>query len=692
MTIRLGIDVGGTFTDLIAIDADGRINIAKTLSTPTDPSKSIAEGLDALAATIDCDVSRLLEQTELVVHGSTVALNALLEHKGARTGLLCTEGFRDSLEIRLGAKERRYDWQYSPPPTLVPRTLRQPVRERVTKDGLIHQALVENDVRAAIEVFRQHDVEAIAVCFLWSFRNEDHERRVGEILAAELPETYVSLSVDVLPEIREYDRTSTTVINAYIGPVVQRYARDVESFLQSLGYRGAVCFMQSNAGLASASEIMRRPVYALGSGPAAGPAAGLFHARQHGRTDLLTVDMGGTSFDVCLVHNGEPDIVKGVDFHRYRLGIPMIDIHAVGAGGGSIARVDAGGLLQVGPISAGADPGPACYGRGGECATVTDADLILGYLEAERPLSGQIILHREPAERALHEQIATPLGLSLEQAALAVYAVVNNTMSRAIREVSIERGHDPRGFLLVVGGGCGPIHAWMLARELGLVEVLIPRVASNFCAFGEIVADLRHSYTRSTPCRISDADPAKLEALFAGMEEQGREVLAREGIAQKHIEIVRRFDLRYAGQMYECSVSMPMTTVTTDLLAEVIERFHDAHEALYAYAERDNPLCELITVGSVVSGHLRQPAITNAAANGVEEPTSPPTRPVFFETSGGFVETPVYQGASLPAGYSVAGPAIVEEVGTTVVVFDDAVLKVTPSAYRLIERASKEAA
>ena len=273
MTIRLGIDVGGTFTDLIAIDADGRVNIAKTLSTPTDPSKSIAEGLDDLAATIGCGVSRLLEQTELIVHGSTVALNALLERKGARTGLLCTEGFRDSLEIRLGAKERRYDWQYSPPPILVPRTLRQPVRERVTKDGLIHQAVVENDVRTAIEVFRQHEVEAIAVCFLWSFRNEAHERRVGEILAAELPETYVSLSVDVLPEIREYDRTSTTVINAYIGPVVQRYARDVESFLQSLGYRGAVCFMQSNAGLASASEIMRRPVYALGSGPAAGPAS-----------------------------------------------------------------------------------------------------------------------------------------------------------------------------------------------------------------------------------------------------------------------------------------------------------------------------------------------------------------------------------------------------------------------------------
>ena len=690
MSLRLGIDVGGTFTDLIAIDAEDRVNIAKTLSTPADPSTSIAEGLGDLAGTVGCGVPQLLEQTELIVHGSTAALNALLEHKGARTGLLCTAGFRDSLEIRLGAKERRYDWQYAPPPTLVPRTLRLPVRERVTKEGRIHEALVEDDVQAAIEVFRQHDVEAIAVCFLWSFRNEAHERRVGEILVDALPDTYVSLSVDVLPEIREYDRTSTTVINAYIGPVVQRYARGIESFLQSLGYQGAVRFMQSNAGVASANEIMRRPVYALGSGPAAGPAAGLFHARRHDRTDLLTVDMGGTSFDVCLIHNGEPDMVKGVDFHRYRLGIPMIDIHAVGAGGGSIARVDTGGLLQVGPRSAGADPGPACYGNGGEFATVTDADLILGYLEADRPLSGQIVLQREPAERALREQVAAPLDLSLERAALAVYAVVNNTMSRAIREVSIERGHDPRDFLLVVGGGCGPMHAWMLARELGVTEVLIPRVASNFCAFGEIVADLRHSYTRSAPCRISDADPVELEVLFADMEAQGREVLAREGIAEAHIEIVRRFDLRYAGQMYECSVSIPMTVITSELLNEVVERFHDAHEALYAYAERDNPLCELITVGSVVSGRLPQPAISNGKAKSVVEPIDPPMRPVFFESRGGFVETPVFQGVSLPVGYRIPGPAIVEEVGTTVVVFEDAALEVTPDAYRLTEKASKE--
>ena len=686
MSIRLGIDVGGTFTDLIAIDADGRVTIAKTLSTPADPSTSIAEGLNDLAAQRGCAVPSLLGQTEFIVHGSTAALNALLEHKGARTGLLCTQGFRDSLEIRLGAKERRYDWQYAPPPTLVPRTLRQPVRERITKEGRIHESLVEDDVQAAIEVFRQHGVEAIAVCFLWSFRNEAHERRVGEILEASMPDVYVSLSVDVLPEIREYDRTSTTVINAYIGPVVQRYARGIESFLASRGYTGAVRFMQSNAGLASASEITRRPVYALGSGPAAGPAAGLFHARRHDVKDLLTVDMGGTSFDVCLIQNGDPDMVKGIDFHRYRLGIPMIDIHAVGAGGGSIAHVDAGGLLQVGPVSAGADPGPACYGKGGTRATVTDADLILGYLEAARPLSGNIVLQREPAERALGSQVAEPLDLSLERAALAVYAVVNNTMSRAIREVSIERGYDPRDFLLVVGGGCGPVHAWMLARELGVSEVLIPRVASNFCAFGEIVADLRHSYTRSAPCRISDAKPMELEILFADMEAQGLEVLAREGIAQDHIEIVRRFDIRYAGQMYECSVSVPMTTITPELLADVIERFHDAHEALYAYAERDNPMCELITVGSVVSGRLPQPTISNSEAKGVAQPIDPPMRPVFLELRGDFVETAVYQGVSLPVGYRIPGPAIVEEVGTTVVVFDDATLEVTPDAYRLTEK------
>ncbi|HJP34728.1 MAG TPA: hydantoinase/oxoprolinase family protein [Gammaproteobacteria bacterium] len=681
MSYRIGIDVGGTFTDLIAIDSSGNVNAVKTPSTPDQPSRSIADGLALLTGARALDLSELLADTELIVHGSTAALNALIELKGARTALLCTAGFRDSLEIRLGAKERRYDWGYAPPAPLVPRSLRLPVRERVSKTGAIHTPLVDDDIHAAIEVLRRASIEAVAVCFLWSFRNDTHERRVGEILAAALPDVYVSLSVDVLPEIREYDRTSTTVVNAYIGPVVRRYVRHVEAFLTTLGYRGAVRFMQSNAGLAAADEVMRRPVFALGSGPAAGPAAGLFHARPRGRDSVLTVDMGGTSFDVCLVENGEPKLSKGVDYHRYRIGVQMVDIHAVGAGGGSIASVDVGGLLQVGPESAGAAPGPACYDKGGTCATVTDANLVLGYLGTEGLLGGQIALNRELAERALDDHVARPLGLSVEAAAHAVYAVVNNNMARAIREVSVERGHDPRDFLLVVGGGCGPVHAWMLAREIGVAEVLIPKVASSFCAFGEVVADLRHTYSRSTPCRVADAEVATLEALFAEMENEGRATLVREGVSSHAIDVLRRFDLRYAGQMYECMVNMPAAPVTRVYLDEVVARFHAVHEALYAYAEPDNPLVELITIGSVVSDRSK-PEITLQSAP-VTARTPRRQRNVYMDAVPGFVAAPVYQGGELAVGSRIEGPAVVEEEGTSIVVFADALLTVGVEAYEL---------
>ena len=681
MGYRLGIDIGGTFTDFVLIDSQGRLTQAKVISTPDDPATAIRNGLERLASRLATSLPGLLAETDFVVHGSTAALNALIEGKGAKTGLLCTEGFRDSIEIRLAWKERRYDWKYPPPPVLVPRYLRLPVRERITRDGAIHTPLVEDDVYRAIETFRRNRVQSVAVCLLWSFRNPAHERRIGEILVKEFPEAYISLSVDILPEIREFDRASTTVVNAYVGPVVKRYVDSIERLFDSIGYRKALRYMQSNSGMASGAEIVKRPVYALGSGPAAAPAAGLYHARQLGQENILTVDMGGTSCDVCLVPDGKPDLAKGLDIVRYRLRVPMIKVNTVGAGGGSIAHVDAGGLLQVGPASAGAHPGPACYGQGGVEPTVTDADVILGYLRSGQVLGGTITVQRDLAEEAIRAKVAAPLGLSVDAAAMAVLRIVTNNMARAIAEVSIERGYDPREFALMVAGGCGPVHAWMLAEEIGVDRVYIPRVAPNFCAFGEVVADLRHEYSRAYPKRMDAVDPDELEALFEELEASGSKALLSEGVSPDRIEVTRYYEIRYVGQIYECLVSLPKQKLTKERLEDVVNTFHQVHERLYTYAERDN-LCELMNVG--VTMYARQPgALLQEEKSDSPDPSAAriSSRAVYFKEYDGSADTPVFSGERLKAGNVVPGPAIVEDWATSVVVFPGCRLEVAKNTY-----------
>jgi len=681
MGYRLGIDIGGTFTDFVLIDSQGRLTQAKVISTPDDPATAIRNGLERLASRLATSLPGLLAETDFVVHGSTAALNALIEGKGAKTGLLCTEGFRDSIEIRLAWKERRYDWKYPPPPVLVPRYLRLPVRERITRDGAIHTPLVEDDVYRAIETFRRNRVQSVAVCLLWSFRNPAHERRIGEILVKEFPEAYISLSVDILPEIREFDRASTTVVNAYVGPVVKRYVDSIERLFDSIGYRKALRYMQSNSGMASGAEIVKRPVYALGSGPAAAPAAGLYHARQLGQENILTVDMGGTSCDVCLVPDGKPDLAKGLDIVRYRLRVPMIKVNTVGAGGGSIAHVDAGGLLQVGPASAGAHPGPACYGQGGVEPTVTDADVILGYLRSGQVLGGTITVQRDLAEEAIRAKVAAPLGLSVDAAAMAVLRIVTNNMARAIAEVSIERGYDPREFALMVAGGCGPVHAWMLAEEIGVDRVYIPRVAPNFCAFGEVVADLRHEYSRAYPKRMDAVDPNELEAVFEELETSGSQALLSEGVSPDRIEVTRYYEIRYVGQIYECLVSLPKQKLTKERLEDVVNTFHQVHERLYTYAERDN-LCELMNVG--VTMYARQPgALLQEEKSDSPDPSAAriSSRAVYFKEYDGSADTPVFSGERLKAGNVVPGPAIVEDWATSVVVFPGCRLEVAKNTY-----------
>ena len=668
---RLGIDTGGTFTDFILASAGEGIRLYKTPSTPHDPPIAVREGLEQIGADLGCSVADFLRDCDLVILGTTVGVNALIEHKGAKTGLFCTAGHEDSLEIRLGHKEdgHRYDADFPQATMLVSRALRFPVEERVLSTGEVSVPLNEADVRRGIRRFREEGVEAVAISLVWSFLHPEHERRIAELVRAEMPGTYVTLSVDLLPQIREYTRTSTTVMNAYIGPIIRRYVERMEALLHDLGYANPVRYMQSNGGLTSGRFLADKGIYALNSGPAAGPNAGLFFHTGDRSRDIITVDMGGTSFDISLSKDGKTNIVKDFDFLRYRIGIPMLQVETLGAGGGSIAFVNGMGLLQVGPESAGAQPGPAAYGRGGQRPTVTDALVVLGYLNQEALLGGRLRIDAEAARRVIAAGVAGPLKLDVERAAQGIFTLVNSNMVSGIRRVSIERGYDPRDFMMVVGGGAGPAHAGRLASELGIPTILIPKVSSALCAFGEILADMKHSYLSSSAVRLDAMDYAHLNDTFASMETQGRHDLGSAGVAADVITISRSLDMRYVDQVHECQVDIPLEDLSASNIDAIAEAFHTRHEELFTYCERDNTV-EIMNLESTVVGKVARPQLP-PLASGTPDPAHAQSgeRSAFFEENNAFVMTPVYDGARLLVGNVVVGPAIIEEITTSIVVF-----------------------
>jgi N-methylhydantoinase A len=676
MGYRIGIDTGGTFTDLVVVDPQGRAELFKTPSTPTEPPLAIRNGLALVSERLAKSEMELLADCDIIIHGTTVALNALLQLAGARVGLFCTRGHEDSLEIRNGHKEdgHRYDFRYAAAPMLVPRHLRVPVTERVLSDGRVRTPLDEDDVQRGIELFRREQIDAVGVSFMWSFLHPDHERRVGEILAQELPDAYVTLSVDLLPQIREYTRTSTVAVNAYVGPKLAGYIRSIEAMLAELGYSKPIRYVQSNGGLTSGNVLTRRAVTALNSGPAAGPSGSLHFATGLGHHDVLTLDMGGTSSDISLVRNGKVDLVKDVDIGRYRIGVPLVNVISIGAGGGSIAWIDAQGLLNVGPQSAEAVPGPACYMRGGADATVTDALVVLGYLNPRALLGGRMPIDARAAAGAVADRVAGPLRLSAERAALGIFEVVNANMIGGIRSVSVERGYDPRDFRLVAGGGATAAHAGRLAAELGIGEVLIPKVASGLCAFGEAVADVKHTYLASYTAPLPALDPKRLNDLFIELELRGRAELAAEGFSDDEISVQRSVDMKYVDQVHECSVELPVFEITAQRLPEIEDAFHRRHEALYTYCERDN-IPELINVEVNVYG--RSPRIDVPAEDGAASatPAAASERPCYLEEYAEYRATPVFDGGRLAVGAVVDGPAIVEEETTTIVVFPGSTLR-----------------
>ena len=672
MGLRIGVDVGGTFTDFLVVDETGNAEIHKTSTTPTDPSIGFFRGLEKAAARRGLPLDALLRQVETIVHGTTITTNAVLTGDGAATGFITTKGFRDVLNMRRGLKERQFE-KYAPPPALVPRRHIQPVAERINVLGEVLVPLDEQDVRAAARHFREQGIEAVAVSFLWSFRNPAHELKVRELLEQELPDAYVSLSTEILPQIRLYERNSTTALNACVGPVLSRYISRLLAQLEARHFTGNLLIMQSNGGVMSPRVAQRYASGTLLSGPAGAPMAGVFYGHTHGFKNVITIDMGGTSFDVALVKDAEPGVTTEGMIGEHRIAAPILDIHTIGAGGGSIAWIDQGGLLAVGPKSAGAAPGPACYGRGGVLPTVTDAQYVLGYLDPACFEEGELEFDAGAARAAIDEHLARPLAMDLVAAADGIYQLVNSNMAAALGVVSVERGYDPREFVLVVAGGAGPIHAAAIARELDIPLILIPRASSVFCAAGMLISDLKHDYVRTYAADIDRVDTDQVTALFVEMAQTASNTLASEAVPGELVEIKYSADLRYIGQFNEVEVMLPGGELTDSTLTHLCDRFHLKHDSLYGYSMPGAGV-ELINLRITARGKTRKPVQERHEPGGADaDPARRGTRAAWF--AGGFVETPVYDGLALVNGNRVAGPAIVVQPTTTIIVPPDFVLQ-----------------
>ena len=492
---RIGVDAGGTFTDFVLAEKTGDIHLFKAPSTPEDGTLAIANGLQQIANKFNRPIEDIIQACDLCINGTTVALNALIQMTGVKVGLLCTKGHEDSIEIRLGHKEEghRYDASYPPAPQIATRDRRFPIRGRILADGSEHEPLNEQDILDAIEVLKQQDVQAVAISFVWSIRNTEHEQRAKELIEQHMLGVFVCCGSEVYPQIKEYTRTSTTLVNAYLSPVMASYVHKIDDYFKALGAEQPVRYFQSNGGLAVGNIMRERAVNAINSGPASAPQAGLYIASAFGIDNIITVDMGGTSFDITMAKSGRTSLNRDIDFLRNRIGVPMIHVETLGAGGGSIGHVNNFGMLEVGPQSAGATPGPASYGKGGELPTVTDANLVLGYFEPDAVLGGCVTLDKDKALQAVQKHIADPLKIDLAHAAFGISAIVNQNMANGIRRITIEKGYDPRDFALICASGAAGMHIVDLAEEMGIGTILIPKIASCLCAFGQIISDIKYA-------------------------------------------------------------------------------------------------------------------------------------------------------------------------------------------------------
>jgi len=672
MKYKLGIDVGGTFTDFLLVDEEGNSYVYKSLTTPRDPSQGVIDGLKMMADDRGIGVEEILKQITTIVHGTTITTNAVLTREGAKAGFITTKGFRDALILRRGVKKEQYNFHCSPAPSIIPRHMIQVVEERVDCQGKLVKPLVEDDVYKAIKKFKEEKVESVGVTLLFSFYNPVNEARVGEILRKEMPGTFITLSTETLPQIRLYERCSTVALNAYVGPALSRYLDSLSKRLEKLGFKGVLLIMQSNGGVMSPEIAEKFAMNTLLSGPAGGPSAGLFYAAAYNTSDVITIDMGGTSFDACLVKGGVPLITTEGEVGGEWLATPKLDIHTIGAGGGSIAWINPGGLLEVGPKSAAAEPGPVCYDRGGELPTVTDADLVLGYLDPDYFYGGRLKLNLEKARQAIEEKIAKPLRLSVVEAAEGIYRVINTCMAGAIAVVSTRKGYDPREFTLIVAGGAGPLHCAPIAEEMDIPRVVVPRDSSVFCASGMLMCDLKHDFIRTFSYPVESLDLKRMNELYLNMMEEGTETLKAEGIPEEKVTLSYSVDMRYIGQFNEIEISFDMDKkggIGPDKLRSIVDAFHQRHDALYGYAMPGAGV-EIINLRMTGRGITDKPKQRKLPYKGTDaSPALKGKRQAFF--NGKFMDTPVYDVERLGYGNTLSGPALLEQATTTTVVPPD---------------------
>ena len=673
---RFGFDIGGTFTDFVLVDiASGAVRTYKTLTTPRDPSRAVMEGWRALVDQADVGA----ESVEMAVHGTTLITNALIEREGAQTGLITTKGFRDVLEMRKEMRYDIYDLLITLPEPLVPRPLRLEVDERVTASGEVLRPLDLAELEPIAHKLRKEGVEAVAVCFLHSYRNPVHERAAGEWLRQRIPGIAVSISSEVAPEIREYERTSTTVSNAYVQPLAETYLRSIGEQLRGEGFEHNLYLMLSSGGIQTLETAARFPIRLVESGPAAGVLAAVFYGKLIGESDLVSFDMGGTTAKMCLIKDGQAAMASTFEIarvHRFKRGsglpvqVRSIELIEIGAGGGSIARVDELGLLKVGPSSAGAEPGPACYGLGGTQPTVTDADLVLGYLNPDNFLGGRMALSLEAAEEAIRSVIAEPMGISLLDAAWGIHQVVNENMTAATRIHVAERGADVRRMRMIAFGGAGPVHADAIARALKMRGTIIPSSAGVTSALGFLTAPASFELARSVGGPLKESRLDELERVFRVLADEGRALLAGAGVSEQEMRFVRQADLRHAGQGHDIVLELPYAHLHgVDVERDLQPLFYERYENVFGHAHRHLSL-EIVTCRVTASGPV--PALAIETEEDTEalpvEQAIRDVRDAYFREAGGFVATPAYERARLTPGATFTGPAVVEEKDSTAVV------------------------
>jgi len=677
MKFRVGIDIGGTFTDLVVSDVEkGTVELCKVPSRADDPGSAILEGLKLCAKQLKLEFKEFITNIDTIVHGTTIGTNAVLSRVGPKTGLICTKNFRDVLLLRDGYKPNRWNLKMNPPEPFVPRYLTFPVRERINSNGDIVLPLNEDDVRKAGEFFREKGVRAVGCCLIWSVANPKHERRVAEIFKQEFKDIIVSISSDVQPIMREWQRSCTVVCNAFLIPIVSDYLDNIVKMLSGIGFKGHLLIVQSNAGITSVEQAKSKPVNLLMSGPSVGPNAGLYYLERESTHDGIVVDMGGTSFDVSVITNKMIKTTKELNISDMPISVQAVDVKSVGAGGGSIAWIDKGGALHVGPQSAGSKPGPACYMKGGTEPTVTDADTVLGYINPDFFLGGRMKIDPSLSYKVIREKIAKKLGISVEEAALGIYKVVNNNMIGAIRAILAERGIDPQDCKLIVGGGAGAIHASMIAKEIGINHLIIPRSASQLCAFGLVTTDIRHNYVRNYTCLSTDTDPEELNKIYKELEATAIKELEKIGGEGNNIKFIRSADIKYPYQVNELTVDVPSKVIRQEDILKIVGKFHNLHEKVFTYAIRDS-VCQFVALRVIAIREVEKISSleldiskdnSNIARKGL--------RKIILEDTKSSCLASIYDGVLLKPGMNIKGPAIVEEVATTILVIPESELYV----------------